>query len=56
MCDLDVDFSIGKNISLFMTARNIFNTPAITYVGRSDIVNRWAQYGSIWTFGVKGTY
>ncbi len=56
MCDFNIDFEIMRGASFFISGRNIFNEPLITYIGRSDIATRWAQYGGIWTTGVKARF
>ena len=56
--DLQLNYRIWKNYSLSLTGRNVLHAPQLlTYAGnRHDIVTRYLDIGTIWTFGVKGQF
>jgi iron complex outermembrane recepter protein len=56
MFDLNMEYDLAKGIRLFMTARNITNEPTVSYINKEEWFTRAADFGSIWTFGVKGTF
>lgn len=56
--DLQASYRLTRVVTLFATGRNIFNRPQRNFWGpvRGDIVNRYSDYGSIWTVGVRGVF
>jgi TonB-dependent receptor len=57
MLGSSVSYQLTPHASLFLTGRNMLNTPIGTY--RRDLpgyIQQRNKYGSNWTFGVKGTY
>ncbi len=56
--DLQLGYRLSNYVTLFATGRNIFNRPQRNYWGpvRGDLVNRYSDYGSIWTVGVRGVF
>jgi iron complex outermembrane recepter protein len=56
MVDLNVNYNLGRNLTLFLNGRNIFNEPLWSYTTRQDVWNRWAKFGSLWELGVRGSF
>jgi iron complex outermembrane receptor protein len=56
--DIQLAYRLNSTITVFATGRNIVNRPQRNYWGpvRGDIVNRYSDYGSIWTVGVRGMF
>jgi outer membrane receptor protein involved in Fe transport len=57
--DLEVNYRVHPNVTLFVTGRNIFNQSARTYFGpdqNSDVLRRATDYGTIWTAGLRGRF
>ena len=58
-CDLTANFRITDNISLFMAGRNIFEESHRLMEkspGNPDVLFRYENYGTNWTFGVNGRF
>ena len=60
-CDLTMNFQITKDISLFMAyGRNIFEGIVHRLMEKSpgniDVLYRYENYGTNWTFGIRGTF
>lgn len=56
--DLGASYRLGKGLTLFVAARNIFNVPNINlqeYPGEAPTAVNFGYYGTAWTFGLKGT-
>lgn len=56
MYDLDINFRLTRQLSLFVNGRNIFNAPQVNYRNTPDVVTYWGTYGAIWTFGINGRF
>ncbi|MBI5767364.1 MAG: TonB-dependent receptor [Verrucomicrobia bacterium] len=56
--DLQLNYTLWRNYTLTLTGRNVLHAPQLitSAGGRSDIMTRYLDIGSIWTFGVKGTF
>jgi len=56
--DLQIDYRLPRGISLFVTGRNIFNENATAFYnsGGRTLQHRPANYGALWTAGIKGTF
>ncbi|WP_158277566.1 TonB-dependent receptor [Opitutus sp. ER46] len=57
--DVGGSFALGRGMSLFFAARNVFNVPNINlqeYPGEAAFAVNYGYYGTAWTFGVKGTF
>ena len=54
--DINADFKVYRNVTVFLTGRNIFNRQGGTYSTRSDYMTRWIYTGTVWTLGMKGTF
>jgi iron complex outermembrane receptor protein len=56
--DMQAAYRLSSRLSLFVSARNIFNRAQRTYSGpvRSDIIQSHNDYGAIWTMGVRGQF
>lgn len=55
---VQASWNFRRNLSFFMTGRNVFNEPTRTLYGnpKINILNRYFESGSLWTVGVKGTF
>lgn len=57
--DLGGSIRLTKRISLYFQGRNIFETPHRIFessAGNPDVLYRLENYGTNWTFGVRGTF
>lgn len=57
--DISGGFRLTQNISLFFQGRNIFEEPHRIFeqsAGNPDVLFRYENYGTNWTFGVRGTF
>jgi hypothetical protein len=45
-----------RRVSVFFQARNIFNAPEYTFQGDPTVITQYVTFGTILTFGVKGTF
>lgn len=58
-CDLTANFRLTDNLSLFMAGRNIFEESHRLMEkspNNPDVLYRYENYGSNWTFGIRGTF
>ena len=58
-CDLTANYRITDNLQLFMAARNVFEESHRLMEkspGNPDVLYRYENYGSNWTFGVRGSW
>lgn len=58
-CDLTANFRLTDNLSLFMAGRNIFEEAHRLMeksTGNPDVLYRYENYGTNWTFGLRGTF
>ena len=56
--DAQFSYRVTKTISVFVTARNIFNDKPRNYWGhmRNDILSQQQDHGGIWNVGVRGQF
>lgn len=56
--DLQLNYNLWRNYTLSLTGRNVLHSPQlITYAGgRTDVMTRYLDIGSIWTLGIKGQF
>ncbi|HEY0946893.1 MAG TPA: TonB-dependent receptor [Opitutaceae bacterium] len=56
MVDLNASFAVHRKLTLFASARNIFDEPSIIYENTRDLLYQHDQFGITITCGVKGTF
>lgn len=56
ICGVNVNYSLAKNLTLFASGSNVFNSPMWTYSNRRDYFIRVYEGGTFWLAGVKGTF
>jgi iron complex outermembrane recepter protein len=49
-------YRLTKNFELMLSGRNIFNAPTIQYSNVPGRTYLYDVYGSLWNFGIKGTF
>ena len=54
--NFNVGYKVTKNFELMLSARNIFNAPSVQYSNVPGRIYLYDVYGSMWNFGVKGTF
>jgi hypothetical protein len=59
--DANVEYRISRRMALYTSVRNLANEPRplITYSPNAPaytLPRSYTYYGSLWTFGVKGTF
>jgi TonB-dependent receptor len=56
--DMQINYVLWRNYTLTITGRNVLHAPQLTTYagGREDIMTRYLDIGSIWTFGIKGQF
>jgi iron complex outermembrane recepter protein len=56
--DAQLAYRISPRLTVFMSGRNVFNKPVRNFYGlaRTDILNRYSDYGAIWTVGMRGQF
>lgn len=54
--DINAEYALHKNMTLFMNVANLTNSPSYRYFVRTPIMNRHAEFGAKYTLGVKGTF
>jgi len=58
-CDLTADFRVTDRLSVFVAGRNIFEESHRLMEkspGNPDLLFRYENYGTNWTFGVRGSF
>ncbi|WP_415910873.1 carboxypeptidase-like regulatory domain-containing protein [Oleiharenicola sp. Vm1] len=58
-CDLSGAITINDRLQFFFSGRNIFETPHLLMeksAGNPDVLFRYENYGTNWTFGIKGSF
>ena len=58
-CDLTANFRLTDHLSLFMAGRNIFEESHRLMEkspNNPDVLYRYENYGTNWTFGIRGTF
>ncbi|MBL9189215.1 MAG: TonB-dependent receptor [Opitutaceae bacterium] len=56
LVDLSGGYKLTKRLELMLSVRNIFNAPAEQYSNVPGRLQLFDVYGSLWNFGVKGTF
>ena len=56
LVDLSGGYKLSKRLELMLSVRNIFNAPAEQYSNVPGRLQLFDVYGSLWNFGVKGTF
>ena len=56
LVDLSGGFKISRRLELMLSVRNIFNAPAEQYSNEPGRLQLYDVYGSLWNFGIKGTF
>lgn len=56
MWNISASYKISDNFELMLAGRNIFNAPDIIYSNERSRVQQYSIYGSMWNFGIKGTF
>jgi iron complex outermembrane recepter protein len=56
--DLEAAYRFSRYATVYFTARNLFNQVERTFLGpgRTDIMTRYSDYGTIWNIGIRGTF
>lgn len=56
--DAQVSYRVSRYVAVYASARNIFNKPQVNYYGSggATIMNRYSDYGAIWTVGIRGQF
>ncbi len=58
-CDLTANYQITERLQLFIAGRNIFEVPHRLMEkspGNPDLLYRYENYGTNWTFGIRGIF
>lgn len=58
-CDLSGAIIINERLQFFFAGRNIFETPHLLMeksAGNPDVLFRYENYGTNWTFGIRGNF
>ncbi|HRE82899.1 MAG TPA: TonB-dependent receptor, partial [Opitutaceae bacterium] len=56
MWNVSAGFRLTRNFELMVSGRNIFNEPSVQYSNVPGRLYLYDVYGSMWNFGVKGTF
>lgn len=63
MIDLSAEYRVNRWATVYFTGRNIFDvgqewmeSPPGVAQGKNPISRHYESYGSLWHFGVKGTF
>lgn len=63
MVDIAAEYRLNRRLTLYVTGRNIFNvgqtwmrTPPGVTQGESAVLQQYENYGTLWNFGIKGTF
>jgi iron complex outermembrane recepter protein len=56
LVDLSGGYKLGKRLELMLSVRNIFNAPYQQYSNEPGRLQMFDVYGSLWNFGIKGTF
>jgi TonB-dependent receptor len=56
LVDLSGGYKLTKRLELMLSVRNVFNAPAEQYSNVPGRLQLFDVYGSLWNFGVKGTF
>ena len=56
LVDLSGGYKLTKRLELMLSIRNVFNAPAEQYSNEPGRLQLYDVYGSLWNFGIKGTF
>lgn len=56
LIDLSGGYRLTKRLELMLSVRNILNAPAVQYSNEPGRLQLFDVYGSLWNFGIKGTF
>jgi iron complex outermembrane receptor protein len=56
LVDLSGGYKLSRNLELMLSVRNVFNAPAEQYSNEPGRLQLFDVYGSLWNFGIKGTF
>lgn len=56
LVDLSGGYRLSKRIELMLSVRNVFNAPYQQYSNEPGRLQMYDVYGSLWNFGIKGTF
>ncbi|MES2692537.1 MAG: TonB-dependent receptor [Verrucomicrobiota bacterium] len=56
LVDLSGGYKISKRIEIMLSVRNLFNAPYQQYSNEPGRLQMFDVYGSLWNFGIKGTF
>ncbi len=54
--NISASYKLDDNFEVMVAGRNIFNSPDIIYSNVESRVQQYTIYGSMWNFGIKGTF
>lgn len=56
LVDLSGGYKLNSRIELMLSVRNLFNAPYQQYSNEPGRLQMYDVYGSLWNFGIKGTF
>ncbi|HEY0947263.1 MAG TPA: TonB-dependent receptor [Opitutaceae bacterium] len=56
LVDVSGGYRLSDHLELMFSVRNVFNAPSIQYSNEPGRVQLYDVYGSLWNFGIKGTF
>jgi iron complex outermembrane receptor protein len=56
LVDVRGGYQLTRRLELMLSVRNIFNAPSIQYSDEPGRGQRYDVHGSLWNFGIKGTF
>ena len=56
MWNVSLNYNLSDHFDLQIAGRNVFDEPDITYSNVRSRVRLYDVYGSMWSFGIKGTF
>ena len=54
--NVSASYKVSDNFEVMLAGRNIFNAPDVIYSNVPGRVQQYTIYGSMWNFGIKGTF
>jgi outer membrane receptor protein involved in Fe transport len=56
MWNVSAGYKISRNYELMFSGRNIFNEPSVQYSNVPGRIYLYDVYGSMWNFGIRGSF
>jgi iron complex outermembrane receptor protein len=56
MWNLSAGYKLTKNYELMLSGRNLFNEPSVQYTNVPGRIYLYDVYGSMWNFGIRGSF